>query len=480
MATLVFVVIIAATLLIAFAAKRGHHTGNLREFFIASRQFGGFLVFFLSVGEIYSVATMIGFPGGIYAKGGTYGIWFLGYILLAYPVAYFVNPLIWRAGRVYDAVTMPDLFKGHFGSRALELTVTIAAITFLIPWGQLQFSGLIIALNGLGWHFDPAILTIVAAALAFSYVMIAGVRAPAYVAIVKDVLMIVAILVVGIAAAHAVGLAKVFHATGPTVSNSLTAPELRFSMSTIAFQALGFFMLPFNTQNVFTARSEQTIRRTQIFMPVYMLMFPFLVVVAYYQLGQHTHLPAANQAFMAAAVHLLPGWVLGLVAAAASLSGLLVLAGISLAIGPLVSRNLFGHVPEQKQRGLAQIVILGYLVISILLTLLAPTLLTTVVNTAFFGITQFFPGIIAIMFCRRANPIAIAVGIIVADVLSVTLYVMKVSLFDLNIGFVCLLINVAIIIVGSLLAAPRPGLVPVARRRIAEPRGLVDAAAPAE
>ena len=53
---------------------------------------------------------------------------------------------------------------------------------------------------------------------------------------------------------------------------------------------------------------------------------------------------------MAAAVQLLPRWVLGIVAAGASLSGLLVLAGISLAIGPLITRNLFGHVPEQKQR----------------------------------------------------------------------------------------------------------------------------------
>jgi solute:Na+ symporter, SSS family len=468
MATIVFAILIAASLLLAISAKKGHQTSNLREFFIASRQFGSFLVFFLSVGEIYSIGTIMAFPGGIYAKGGTYGIWFLGYILLAYPIGYFVNPLIWRAGQVYDAVTIADLFKGHFkgqaGGRALELTVTIAAITFLVPWGQLQFGGLIIALNGLGWHINPAILTIFAAILAFSYVVISGVRAPAYVAILKDILMVLAIVVTGVAAVSATGLSSIFHAAKPLVSNSLTTSQLRFSMSTITFQAIGFFMLPFNIQNLFTARSEQTIRRTQIFMPLYMMMFPFLVVVAYYQLGQHTHLAVANGAFITAAVHLLPGWALGMVAAGASLAGLLVLAGISLAIGPLVTRNLFGHVPEQKQRGAAQIVIVGYLIASILLTLLAPTLLMTVINTAFFGLTQFFPGIIAIMFFRRANPIAIAIGIIVADVLSITFYLMKTPLDNFNIGFVCMLINIAIIVSGSLLAR-RTGLVPVALRR---------------
>src|ERR1700722_2114674 len=200
-ATIVFAILIAASLGLALLAKKGHHSTNVRDFFIASRQFGGFLVFFLSVGEIYSIGTIIGFPGGIYAKGGTYGIWFLGYILLAYPVAYFVNPLIWRAGKLYDAVTIADLFKGHFrnhaGARVLELAVTISAITFLVPWGQLQFGGLLVALGGLGWHIDPALLVIFAAALAFSYIVISGIRAPAYVAILKDVLMVLAIVITG-------------------------------------------------------------------------------------------------------------------------------------------------------------------------------------------------------------------------------------------------------------------------------------------
>jgi SSS family solute:Na+ symporter len=465
-ATIVFAVLIAASLALAFLAKRGHHSTDVRDFFVASRQFGGFLVFFLSVGEIYSIGTIIGFSGIIYAKGA-FGIWYLGYFMLASAVAYFVNPLIWRAGKLYDAVTIADLFKGHFrnqtGGRVLELTVTISAITFLIPWGQLQFGGLLVALGGLGWHINPAVLVIIAAMLAFSYVAISGIRAPAYVAILKDALLIMAVVITGGAAMVHTHLSTIFHTGSAAVSNHLTAPQLRFTMSTIAFQALGFFMLPFNTQNLFTAKSEQTIRRTQMFMPLYMVMFPFLVVVAYYQLGTHVHLSSPNGAFMAAALQLLPGWVVGIVVAGASLTGLLVLAGTSLAIGPLVSRNLFGHVPEQKQRSAAQLVIVLYLVMSIVLTLAAPGLLTTILNTAFFGITQFFPGMLAIMFFRRANPLAIAAGIIVGDVLSVAFFVLKVPTHDFNLGAVCLLINTAILIGGSLLAGSRK-VTPVALR----------------
>jgi SSS family solute:Na+ symporter len=105
-----------------------------------------------------------------------------------------------------------------------------------------------------------------------------------------------------------------------------------------------------------------------------------------------------------------------------------------------------------------------YLALSIVLTLAAPSLLTTILNTAFYGITQFFPGMVAIMFFRRAHPLAIAAGIIVGDVLSVTFFALKVPTHDLNIGAIALLVNVAILIVGSLLAGRRD-LIPVAFRR---------------
>lgn len=469
MATAVFLFIIALSLVVAFAAMRGHDMRDLREYLIASRQFGSFLLFFLAAGEIYSIGTMIGFPGGIYAKGPTYGIWFLGYILLAYPVGYFLNPWIWRAGQIYNAVTLPDLFKGHFGSRALELTVTITSILFMIPWGQLQFTGLIVALHGLGWNLDPLALSLIAAALAFAYIAASGIRAPAMVSIIKDTLLVLALVVTGAAAASAVGLGHIFHVASLHVHNQMNPIEERFSVSTITFQALGFYMFPFSIPNIFTARSEQTIRRTQIVMPLYMLMYPFLVVAAYFSLGQHFKLASPNQAFMVAAVNLLPHWLLGIVAAGAALSGLVVLAGISLAMGPLISRNLLRHLSEPHQRSGAQIAIVAYLVLSIVFTLATPSLMLTLINTAYFGITQFFPGVMAIICFRRASPNAIITGIVCADILAITLDVTGMHLGGWNIGFLCLLVNFVIIIVGSLLTRGQHPQVPVLRQPLAPP-----------
>ncbi|MCA8246662.1 sodium:solute symporter family protein [Burkholderia multivorans] len=446
MSTVVFAALIVLSLYLAYRSRRGHGKQSVHDFFVASGQFGTALLFFLTAGEIYSIGTMVGFPGGIYAKGPTYGVWFLGYILLAYPIGYFIGPKIWEAGRRHHAITLADLFKGHYGSRALELIVALASIVFLIPWGQMQFTGLAAALKGLGWHVDPLYLILVCAALAFTYIAMSGVRASAYIAILKDILMLVAIVVTGTAVALKVGsVHPVFEAASRHVSNTMTAPQLRFSMSTMLYQSLGFYIMPFAVQGFFTARGPNTIRRTQVAMPLYMLMYPFLVVASYYAISANLKLASPNDAFFAAVVHLLPGWLIGLVAAGAALSGLLVLAGICLAIGSIVTRNLMPNLPETRQKRAAKYVIVGYLLLSIATTMLTPNLMLTLINTTFYGIAQFLPGVLILLAQRRVRPVAVASGMLCGQALAMLFYLLHVDFGGINLGLVCLVINMLVV-----------------------------------
>jgi len=455
MSTAVFLGFIVLSLFLAVRSRKGVGSQSTHDFFVASRQFGAFLVFFLAAGEIYSVATMVGFAGGIYAKGPTYGIWFLGYILLAYPLGYFLAPKIWEAGKRFNAITLADLFKGHFDSRAVELVVALSSILFLLPMAQLQFTGLIAAFRGLGWSFQPLYLVLIAAALAFTYIAISGVRSSAYVAVLKDVLMVVAIVVTGLAVAGEVGVEKVFHVASEHVSNRMNDEQLRFSMSTILFQSLGFYMMPISVQFIYTAKSADTIRRTQVAMPLYMLMYPFLVLASYYALTRSEPLGSANEAFFVAAIHLLPSWLLGLVAAAAALSGLLVLTGMCLAIGPIATRNLLPHLPESKQKAGAKVVIIVYLIVSILMTMMAPNLMLTLINTTYYGVTQFLPGMIVILFSLRVRPGAVALGILTGQLMAIALYVEKVDLGGINLGLPCLAANIIVMVALNLLRTPR-------------------------
>ena len=457
MASIVFIGFILFSLYLAVRSRKGGSgdVQSVHDFFVASRQFGAWLVFFLAAGEVYSIGTMVGFPGGIYAKGPTYGIWFLGYILLAYPLGYFLGPKIWEAGARHNAITLPDLFKGHYKSRALELIVAGSAILFLLPWGQLQFTGLVAALQGLGWNFTPLHLVLISAVLAFTYIAISGVRATSYIAILKDIVMLVAIMATGLAVAMHAGVGEVFQAASVKVSNHMTNTELRFSMSTIFFQSMGFYMMPFAVQSFFTAKSANTIRRTQIMMPLYMLMYPFLVLASYYAISQNLQLSSPNEAFFAAAIRLLPGWLLGLVAAGAALSGLLVLAGICLAIGPIVTRNLIPSMPEQKQKFASKVVIVIYLLLSIVMTLLTPNLMLSLINTAYYGVTQFFPGVIVILFKLRVHPMAVALGILCGQVSAIAMYFMQPDFGGFNLGLVSLAVNLAVVLIINLMM-PRP------------------------
>ncbi|HEX4117441.1 MAG TPA: hypothetical protein VHX99_01460, partial [Rhizomicrobium sp.] len=236
--TVVFLGIVVLSLILAAASRRGHLRQKAEDFFVASGQFNTVLFFFLAVGETYSIGSILGYPGGVYAGGTGAATWFLGYILLAFVVGYFINPLIWRAGRIHGAVTLPDLFRRHFDSRALEVVVAGAGLLFLVPLGMQQFLGLRVILRELGWGISPLILTAAAGVLAFIYIAISGIRASAYVAILKDVLLILAILLTGLVALQ--------HwtdgASATAAQLKLAAPTLQadiFSITTILLQCVG-------------------------------------------------------------------------------------------------------------------------------------------------------------------------------------------------------------------------------------------------
>jgi hypothetical protein len=124
---------------------------------------------------------------GPYSPGGFIS-WFFGYILLSASVLYVVGPLIWRAGGLRRR-TIPDFFGRHFESRALELVMALGH--HLADTGRHHpvfgaedraclagVAGASFGVGDDGWWPSPF------------YVVIAGLRASAFVAILKDGLML--------------------------------------------------------------------------------------------------------------------------------------------------------------------------------------------------------------------------------------------------------------------------------------------------
>lgn len=466
MALFVFLLIIAFSLYLVLLAKRGVATNDIHEILVAKRGFGAFLIFFITVGEIYGIGTLIGVPGAVYAKGSSYLVWFIGYILLAYPFGYFLNPRIWRMGKIANSATIGDFFQWRFESKGLALIVTIVSILFLLPWAQMQFAGLSIIIRYLGVEINNTLAVVLASIVAFVYVGLAGIRGSAYVAILKDCLMVLAIVIGGVVAVINMpgGLEGIYREAFqkfPTYLTVVTEPidkSVTFLISTILFQSIGLYMFPFIFQYIFAAGSERVVRHNACIMPLYMLMYVFLTTAAFYCLVTVSGLKNPDDAFMGMIVKNVPGWVVGICAAGGALTCMLVLADISLSIGGIVSRNIISLIkPDARPEAAvvwARLFIAVFLAVSVSLTIYFPSLLLGLINVAYFGVTQFLPGVLAIIFWKRASKWGIAAGLIVGVCCVFLFGNFSIVPFGLNKGMIALLVNAVVMVTVSLMCAP--------------------------
>jgi SSS family solute:Na+ symporter len=362
-------------------------------------------------------------------------------------------------------MTVPDVFGRHYRSRALEVVTALALLVALVPWGQYQFIGLQVVLGGLGLHISPLQSVVMAGVIAFVYLVVSGVRSPAFVAILKDTFMLVGILIVGAVALHASGSVSTTFQGGHVDRSmvTLSGSPLVFTVTTIVFQSITFY-LGFSAPYVLTAKSERAIKSSTVWMPLYMLMYPFLFLASFYAVSEYPKLSDPNSTFMRTATDLLPSWLVGVVAAGAGLSGILVLAVTALAIGGIVTRNLVPGIEPGTQKRVSNLVVAVFLVLAALLTLSGSTIMLTVLNLTYYLLGQLVPGWLALMFFRRVQGWAVSVGIVAGVAVSLVLYKAAPTMGGVNLGLVAVAVNVALVFGLSALRPAEPR-VPMARWR---------------
>jgi SSS family solute:Na+ symporter len=438
----------------------------MSDVMVASRSFGAFLLFIVAVGETYSVGTMIGVPGAVYAHGSSYAIWFMGYMCLGFSVGYFINPMIWRLGRLSGALTVAEAFRWRWDSRALEVLVALSCIIFILPWIQIQFAGLGIIMKHLGFEISYGGGVLIATLVAYLYIAIAGIRAPAWVSLLKDFLMLFAMVIGGLVVASKFpgGVEGIFSEALRLFPEKVlveTAPlskNVTFMISTMIFQAMGVCMFPLTFQFVFTGKSEDTVRRNQIFMPLYMYMYPFLILTAYFVLVTVTGLTNPDETFMVLVSRNLPPWLVGVVAAGGVLTCILVAALCALLIGGLFSQNIIRLFKPELSSASAlkctRLTTAAALLLSALLAIYLPSLMLGVNNFAYFGLTQMFPVALAAFFWSRSTRQGVFAGLAAGVVMVFILVGGQIDLWGINKGLIALMVNAAVIVTVSLLTSP--------------------------
>jgi SSS family solute:Na+ symporter len=345
----VFIFFFLLITVLGFIAARWRR-GNLNEISewgLAGRRFGTLVTWFLLGGDLYTAYTFIAVPGSVFTSGAI-GFFAVPYTVLVYPIIFILMPRFWSVCKEHGYVTAADFVRGRFGSGSLALATAFTGILATLPYIALQLFGIQITLTALGFQGEWALL--IAFLILAAYTYTSGLRAPAMIAMVKDIMVLIVVFVAVIyfpirlggfanifATAEAkASLVKTFHV--------VLTPSLFLAYSTLAIgSAFALFLYPHALTSTLSSNSREVVKRNTAFLPIYSLMLGLLALLGFMALALPKTKPAltGNGAVVALITHFFPNWFAGFAFAAISIGALVPAAVMSIAAANLFTRNIY-------------------------------------------------------------------------------------------------------------------------------------------
>lgn len=326
--------------------RRGGRTmGELDEWGLAGRQFGTWITWFLLGGDFYTAYTIIAVPALVYSKGAV-GFFALPYTIIVYPIVFATMPALWAFAHRHGCITAADVVMVQYRSRVLALVVALTGCIATMPYIALQLVGLEMVTRILGLPGDlPLVIAFLALAL---YTYVSGLRAPALIAFIKDLMVYIVVLAaVAVIPVRLGGYGTVFRLAGAALAahhagGLLLGPEQMLPYASLAFgSALAAFLYPHTMTGVFAARSADTIRRNAILLPAYTLLLGMIALLGYMALAAGIAIHQPNDAVPALLQTMFPGWFAGFALAAIAVGALVPATVMSIGAASLMSRNVW-------------------------------------------------------------------------------------------------------------------------------------------
>ena len=322
---------------------------NLEQWTVGGRGFGVLLLWLLMAGEVYTALSFLGVSGWAYSRGGPI-LYVLAYLCLSNVVNFFIWPQLWELGRANLLHSQPDFFGRRHNSKYLAGFVAIVGVICIIPYLQLQLTGIgiIVEVASFG-SIGRVPAMVIAVILVTTFVFFGGIRAVAWVSILKDVLMIVAALSIGIGVPYLYfgGIGHMFTELARTRPTHLRMPgataDLGHSwyISTVFFSALGAGMWPHNFAAAFTAKNGDTLRRNAIVLPLYNVSLAFMMFVGFAAILVIPSLSDSDLVLLTIVRKAFPVWFLGVVGGAGALTAMVPAAVQILTAATLFAKNLY-------------------------------------------------------------------------------------------------------------------------------------------
>jgi len=478
LATILAIVAIGAAVGFLAGARRKM---DLEQWTVGGRGFGAALVFLLMAGEVYTTFAFLGASGWAYSRGGP-TLYVLAYLTLAYVVSFFILPQLWEVGRQHRLQTQSDFFNMRYGNRYLAGFVCVVGLLSFIPYVQLQLTGIGIIVSIASFDSIGRVPAMsLAVVLLVAFVFANGVRAVAWVSVVKDFLMVIAAVAIGIGVpfAHFGGIAPMFAALAHARPEHLTMPGATpnlghgWYVSTVMLTSLGAYMWPHAFGATFTAKDADTLRRNAIVMPLYTLTLAFIFFAGFAAVLIVPGLKNGDLALLTVVRGTFPPWFLGVIGGAGALTAMVPAAIFILTGATLFAKNLYRplfapSMTDQQVARLARgmVILLG--AISLGLAIYGSSTLVSLLLTGYAGVTQCFPGVVLGLYWKRVTARGIFAGMTVGVLAAAWLMLThRDPVFGVNAGFVALCLNFAVAVAGSL-AYPAQQTSPVDRARTSQ------------
>ena len=435
-ATIVFVVLFLFVTWLGFVAARWRKAdlNLLHEWGLGGRRFGTVVTWFLLGGDLYTAYTFIAVPALVFGKGAM-GFFAVPYTILIYPILYIIFPRLWAIAHERGHVTAADYVRDKFGSRMLALAFALTGIVATMPYIALQLVGMEVVIGALGFPAGGLVghlPLIIAFTILAAFTYASGLRAPALIAVVKDMLIFITVFAaVVIIPAKLGGYGSIFASVpqeklilAPPSSDNLGAYS---AYATLALgSALALFLYPHAMTGILSSSSGNVIRRNAALLAAYSFILGLIALLGYMAIAAGVDKdPAyaagfsqygANFAVPALFLASFPSWFVGIAFAAIAIGALVPAAIMSIACANLFTRNLYKEFwkpdcTDADEARMAKIVSLVVKIGAVVFILAIPQ--AYAIQLQLLGgiwIIQLLPPILLGLYSRGFNALALLIG----------------------------------------------------------------------
>src|SRR3954464_6405710 len=349
-ALVVFIALFAFVTVLGFVAARWRrgNLAELNEWGLGGKRFGSVVTWFLLGGDLYTAYTFIAVPALVFGVGAV-GFFALPYTILIYPLAFLALPRLWSVAHRRGYVTPADFVRGRYGSRPLAAAIAGTRLLATMPYIALRLVGIRVVLQAMGVQGDwPLILAFVILA---AYTYNSGLRAPALIAVVKDTLIYITVLVAVIYIPSKLGgFGAIFDKADAALPKHTPKPgsllpgtvDAQTTYASLALgSALALFLYPHAITGALSSRSADVIRRNAAVLPAYSFLLGLIALLGYMAIAAGIKPSDPSFAVPDLFIAQFPSWFTGFAFAAIAIGALVPAAVMSIAAANLFTRNIW-------------------------------------------------------------------------------------------------------------------------------------------